>query len=41
VIVIDSDQGQSGKFSADREGFLYLLTEVSLDTPTHDVHYAA
>jgi DNA invertase Pin-like site-specific DNA recombinase len=30
VIVIDSDQGQSGKFSADREGFLYLLTEVSL-----------
>jgi len=30
VIVIDSDQGQSGKFSADREGFLHLLTEVSL-----------
>jgi DNA invertase Pin-like site-specific DNA recombinase len=30
VVVIDSDQGQSGKFSADREGFQRLVTEVSL-----------
>ena len=30
VIIIDSDQGQSGKFSADREGFQRLVTEVSL-----------
>jgi DNA invertase Pin-like site-specific DNA recombinase len=30
VIVIDSDQGQSGKSSADREGFQRLVTEVSL-----------
>src|SRR5258708_27843063 len=30
VIVIDSDQGQSGKFSADREGFQRLVTEVGL-----------
>jgi DNA invertase Pin-like site-specific DNA recombinase len=35
VIVIDSDQGQSGKFSADREGFLHLLTEVSLGHARH------
>jgi DNA invertase Pin-like site-specific DNA recombinase len=30
VVVIDSDQGLSGKFSADREGFQRLVTEVSL-----------
>ena len=30
VIIIDSDQGQSGKSSADREGFQRLVTEVSL-----------
>jgi DNA invertase Pin-like site-specific DNA recombinase len=30
VVVIDSDQGQSGKFSADREGFQRSVTEVSL-----------
>jgi DNA invertase Pin-like site-specific DNA recombinase len=30
VVVIDSDQGQSGKSSADREGFQRLVTEVSL-----------
>ena len=30
VVVIDSDQGQSGKFSADREGFQRLVTEVGL-----------
>ena len=30
VIIIDSDQGQSGEFSADREGFQRLVTEVSL-----------
>jgi len=30
VIIIDSDQGQSGKFSADREGFQRLVTEVSM-----------
>jgi DNA invertase Pin-like site-specific DNA recombinase len=30
VVVIDSDQGQSGKFSADRQGFQRLVTEVSL-----------
>jgi DNA invertase Pin-like site-specific DNA recombinase len=30
VVIIDSDQGQSGKFSADREGFQRLVTEVSL-----------
>jgi len=30
VVVIDSDQGHSGKFSADREGFQRLVTEVSL-----------
>jgi DNA invertase Pin-like site-specific DNA recombinase len=30
VIIIDSDQGHSGKFSADREGFQRLVTEVSL-----------
>src|SRR5215468_8645759 len=30
VIIIDSDQGQSGKFSADREGFQRLVTEVGL-----------
>jgi DNA invertase Pin-like site-specific DNA recombinase len=30
VIVIDSDQGQSGASAADREGFQRLATEVSL-----------
>src|SRR5713101_4400959 len=30
VIIIDSDQGLSGKSSADREGFQRLVTEVSL-----------
>ena len=30
VVIIDSDQGQSGKSSADREGFQRLVTEVSL-----------
>jgi DNA invertase Pin-like site-specific DNA recombinase len=30
VVIIDSDQGQSGKFSADREGFQRLVAEVSL-----------
>src|SRR5258707_7271258 len=30
VIIIDSDEGQSGKFSADREGFQHLVTEVSM-----------
>ena len=30
VIVIDSDQGQSGATSADREGFQHLMTEVSM-----------
>jgi DNA invertase Pin-like site-specific DNA recombinase len=31
VLVIDEDQGQSGKFSEDRNGFQRLLAEVSLD----------
>jgi DNA invertase Pin-like site-specific DNA recombinase len=30
VVIIDSDQGQSGKFSADRAGFQRLVTEVGL-----------
>ena len=30
IIVIDSDQGQSGASAADREGFQRLVTEVSL-----------
>src|SRR5258708_21584477 len=30
VIIIDLDQGQSGKFSADREGFQRLVTAASL-----------
>jgi DNA invertase Pin-like site-specific DNA recombinase len=30
IIVIDSDQGQSGATAADREGFQRLVTEVSL-----------
>lgn len=30
VVVVDTDQGQSGKFSADREGFQRLVTEVGL-----------
>ena len=30
VVVIDSDQGQSGASAADREGFQRLVTEVSL-----------
>jgi hypothetical protein len=31
VISIDKDQGQSGKFSSDREGFQHLVAEVSLE----------
>jgi DNA invertase Pin-like site-specific DNA recombinase len=31
VIIIDKDQGQSGKFSTDREGFQHLVAEVSLE----------
>ena len=31
VLVIDEDQGLSGKFSENREGFQRLLTEVTLD----------
>ena len=31
VLVIDEDQGQSGKYSENRTGFQRLLTEVSLD----------
>ncbi|RLE19706.1 MAG: hypothetical protein DRJ50_11885 [Actinobacteria bacterium] len=31
VVVIDEDQGLSGKFSDNRSGFQRLLTEVSLD----------
>jgi DNA invertase Pin-like site-specific DNA recombinase len=31
VLVIDEDQGQSGKSAADRSGFQRLLTEVTLD----------
>src|SRR5215467_4598678 len=31
VIIIDKDQGHSGKFSADREGFQRLVAEVSLE----------
>jgi DNA invertase Pin-like site-specific DNA recombinase len=30
VIIIDKDQGHSGKFSTDREGFQHLVAEVSL-----------
>ena len=30
IVVIDSDQGQSGASAVDREGFQYLVTEVSL-----------
>src|SRR5438445_6793888 len=30
IIVIDTDQGQSGASAADREGFQRLVTEVSL-----------
>ena len=33
VIVIDSDQGQSGASAADREGFQRLAAEVSLGAP--------
>jgi DNA invertase Pin-like site-specific DNA recombinase len=31
VVIIDKDQGQSGKSSADREGFQHLVAEVSLE----------
>jgi DNA invertase Pin-like site-specific DNA recombinase len=31
VIIIDKDQGQSGKSSIDREGFQHLVAEVSLE----------
>jgi DNA invertase Pin-like site-specific DNA recombinase len=31
VIIIDKDQGQSGKSSTDREGFQHLVAEVSLE----------
>jgi DNA invertase Pin-like site-specific DNA recombinase len=31
VIIIDKDQGHSGKFSTDREGFQRLVAEVSLE----------
>ena len=31
VIIIDKDQGHSGKFSTDREGFQHLVAEVSLE----------
>jgi DNA invertase Pin-like site-specific DNA recombinase len=31
VLVIDEDQGQSGKFTEDRSGFQRLMTEVSLN----------
>jgi DNA invertase Pin-like site-specific DNA recombinase len=31
VIIIDKDQGHSGKFSSDREGFQHLVAEVSLE----------
>ena len=31
MLVIDEDQGLSGKFSENREGFQRLLTEVTLD----------
>jgi DNA invertase Pin-like site-specific DNA recombinase len=31
VIIINKDQGQSGKFSTDREGFQHLVAEVSLE----------
>ena len=35
VVVIDEDQGQSGKTAAERSGFQRLMTEVSLNHVGH------